>query len=62
MLCYKDRWFCTSYKTCQFGEMCCRALTEKVKESAKKWWNNNQSEPPISTVEKPQCYKQIKQS
>lgn len=58
MLCYKDRWFCESHKTCQFGEMCCRALTEKVKEDAKRWWNREDSEPPISTVEKPECYKE----
>jgi hypothetical protein len=38
--------------------MCCRALTEKVKEDAKRWWNREDSEPPISTVEKPECYKE----
>lgn len=30
MLCYKDRWFCPFYKTCDYATKCDRPLTEDV--------------------------------
>ena len=55
MICYKDRWFCESYKTCKFRDKCNRALTPKVQKEADKWWNQK-STTPIDSRIKPECY------
>lgn len=45
MLCYRDRTYCSFYKTCKEGTTCNRALTPKVIDEAKafgllvaEWW------------------------
>ena len=36
MLCYKDKTFCPFHQYCAHGDTCERALTDEVKEGAKK--------------------------
>ena len=56
MLCYMDKTFCGYYRTCSKGGSCHRALTEQVKESAKK------AELNICVfMERPGCYKSMEQ-
>ena len=51
MICYKDRSYCQHYKICKHGETCDRALTDKVKEEAKKIGLS------IAVDISPECYK-----
>ena len=56
MICYKDKTFCRE-STCANFKTCHRALTEEVKENAKKWWGGD--DYPICTYaegDKPSCY------
>lgn len=49
MLCYLDRLFCTAYpKTCS-NAGCERALTDEVREGARRWWGDQTDGPPIAT-------------
>ncbi len=50
MICYKDMTFCSGDGCSKFNN-CPRALTDKVKKDAKKWWSNNN--PPISLFTNP---------
>ena len=34
MMCYRDRTYCQFFDTCKDGEMCARALTERVRRDA----------------------------
>ena len=36
MICYKDKTFCPYYLICKNGDNCDRALTQKIKENAKR--------------------------
>ena len=57
MICYKDITFCPFYLECVNGNDCRAALTPKVEEDAKKWWNGGN--PPISVyLNKPECFKE----
>jgi len=51
MICYRDQWWCVSYKECK--EPCSRALTPKVMEDAEKWWGDTSA--PIDCRAKPKC-------
>jgi hypothetical protein len=52
-----DMTFCKYYKECKKGNECSRALTDKVKKDAEKWWKGN--DPPICIfAEKPDCYEE----
>jgi len=54
MLCYKDRCFCPFYSHCQNGNVCHRALTQQVKDSA------GYLKLPIDRYSfKPDCFKEI---
>ena len=54
MECYRDIAFCPYYKEC--ANPCSRALTDKVRDDAEKWWGKD---PPICTyLEKPPCFKE----
>jgi hypothetical protein len=50
MIGYRDMTFCTGDGCAKFGS-CYRALTEKVKEDAKKWWGGHGA--PITRYSKP---------
>ena len=55
MFCYKDRTFCKE-STCKDFNGCPSALTDKVREDARRWMEN----PPIAQFAvKPDCYKEI---
>ena len=54
---FRDITFCKVYKGCKDGDTCHRALTDKVKEDAKKWWGK-EGAPMSVFVDKPNCYKQ----
>lgn len=60
MFSYKDMTFCQFHNECNDSESCHRALTEKVLQDAKKWWNNispNEGEPPICMYsDTPHCF------
>jgi hypothetical protein len=36
MICYLDKTFCSFYKECVHGDICRYALTDKIKNAAKK--------------------------
>ena len=59
-ICYMDKTFCKFYKDCKDGDGCVDALTEEVKQSAKKWWegfNSINPTPPIAShADKPSCF------
>jgi len=57
-MCYRDKTFCKSWKECQDGKGCISALAPKVIRDAKKWWDGKN--PPISIIEKFECFKQLK--
>lgn len=55
VMCFRDMAFCKYWKKCAKGEECRRALTEKVKEDAEKWWGGKNY--PISWfADKPECF------
>lgn len=55
MMCYKDMTFCPYHDTCQSGPTCYRALTDKVREGAEKWWGGD--DYPIALFSSPPtCY------
>lgn len=58
MMCYRDMTFCDgANRTCAHFGTCNRALTESVKESARKWWGAENA--PIAQFTEPQklqCY------
>jgi hypothetical protein len=57
MICYRDMTFCPFWEECRKGKTCPRALTEKVREEAKKWWAGNAGDAPIMQyTTKPSCY------
>ena len=58
MLCYKDSTFCNFYLECKKGNKCSRALTDKVKEDAERWWDN-EDYPICVYLDKPDCFKAI---
>ena len=59
MICYRDKTFCPFYLECIDGKDCTAALTLKVEEDAKKWWG--EGTPPIAVyLDKPECFKEIK--
>ncbi len=58
MMCYRDRTFCPFNGCSQFND-CDRALTDKVKEDANRWWGQSEEDAPICQwTEKPQCYEE----
>jgi hypothetical protein len=50
MIYYTGRSYCQHYKICKHGETCDRALTDKVKEGAKK------VNLPFSIIVNPECF------
>jgi hypothetical protein len=55
MICYRDMTFCPFWRDCAKGETCPRALTDEVRESARKWLGKDHS--PISQyVSEPHCF------
>ena len=57
-MCYKDKTFCSFYLECKNGHNCTAALTDKVREDAKKWWGNDNA-PIMEYIYKPECFKEI---
>ena len=57
MICYKDKTFCSFYKTCSKGDSCHRALTPKIELDAIKWWGSESASIAIF-VDKPDCYEE----
>jgi len=57
MLCYKDKTFCAIYESCKHGSECDSALTEKVKQDAKKWWGGDDA-PIMFTTDKMPCWEE----
>lgn len=57
MMCYRDRTFCPFYAECGDGDGCRAALTQQVKDDAKKWWGNEDAPIAVYT-DKPQCFKE----
>lgn len=57
MMCYRDMTFCPYFKECKEGGLCSRALTDEVKENAKKWWGK-EGAPICRFIEKPECFKE----
>lgn len=55
MLCYKDKAFCPFFKECANGNNCKEALTEQLKEDAKKWWGGDNA-PIFVLTTKPNCF------
>jgi len=53
---YKDKTFCTFWKDCKSGKSCPRALTDEIKQGAKRWMSSVK-EPPICVyADKPDCF------
>lgn len=60
MVCYKDKTFCT-FDTCIEFFKCRLALTTKVRNKAKIWWDRKDEEAPIMVfIDKPSCFKEKK--
>jgi hypothetical protein len=59
MICYKDSTFCSFWKDCQDGKNCSRALTNELIKKANKWWGSDNA-PICIFIEKPNCFKEIK--
>lgn len=57
MLCYKEMTFCTFFKECADGQGCSRALTDEVREAAKRWMKDG---PIAQWVKPPECFVKIK--
>ena len=55
---FRDMTFCTFYKECTHGDVCHRALTEKVRADAIKWWGSDDA-PICMFSEPPKCFKEI---
>lgn len=58
MITYRDRTFCTG-EGCKHFSDCPRALTDRVKEDAERWWKKPGA--PIATFTEPkelECYEQ----
>lgn len=61
MFCYRDMTFCPYHENCLDSKDCHRALTDEVKEKAKKWWGSSKGEPPICVfAEEPECFRTSK--
>ena len=55
MLCYRDMTFCNYWMLCKNGHTCNRALTDKIKQDAEKWWGEPAA--PISVYSGyPDCF------
>ena len=57
MMSYKDMTFCEHHEMCEDGETCERALTEKVKKAADKWWGNPGAPITIADFSQSSCFK-----
>lgn len=57
MMCYKDITFCTNHATCKHGSECDHALTEKVKQDAKRWWGG-EGAPIAFSSDKFDCWEE----
>lgn len=58
MICYRDMTFCSG-DGCKKFDTCPRALTDKVKAGAAKWWGGDGSDAPIARFAEPKklsCY------
>ena len=59
MICYRDMTFCPFWEQCANGVGCHSALTPKVKEGARKWWEAVSDSPPIAQyTDKPNCFEE----
>ena len=58
-MCYRDMTFCTFWEKCKDNKKCGRALTDKIKEDADKWWGTKGEAPICTYVDKPECFKKI---
>lgn len=58
MMCYRDMTFCNGANgTCKHFGICERALTQGVKDAARKWWGADSA--PIAQFSEPhklECY------
>ena len=58
MICYKDRQWCTG-DGCKAFDGCPRALTDKVRADARKWWGEDSAPIDIkSEPKKAKCYEE----
>ena len=55
-MCYRDMTFCPFWEKCSEGPTCDRALTEKVKADAEKWWGKPGAPICVFTND-PKCFK-----
>ena len=56
MMCFRDMTFCELYEDCKDGKKCHRALTPKMREAAKKWWNGDDDAPICIYSDTPKCF------
>ena len=55
MMNYMDRTWCNIYAECINGATCNRALTDKIKANAIKWWGSEDA--PLCIFDgKPECF------
>lgn len=58
MISFRDKTFCPYWGDCEDGKDCPRALTEKVKQDAVKWWGSD--EAPVSVyATPPHCFEEM---
>lgn len=55
MICYRDRTFCPFFTECKNRETCDRALTNKVRKDATKWWGSEDA-PICQYTTHPECF------